>query len=95
MEQLNKNIERMRHIEELPRDHTDKNPSMDEIMAVESMSKNLRYNPVFGRFTTKLLWRGKPKLVNNIALAKACLEGLIIRLNQSPDLKVSYKKGNQ
>ena len=34
VEQLNKNIERMWNIEELPRDHTDKKLSVDEIMAV-------------------------------------------------------------
>ena len=55
VEQLNKNIERMWAIEELPRDHTDEKLSVYEIMAVESMSKNLRYNPVSGRFTTRLL----------------------------------------
>ena len=56
VEQLNKNIERMWAIEELPRDHTDEKLSVDEVMAVESMSKNLRNNPVSGRFTTRLLW---------------------------------------
>ena len=46
LEQLNKNVEKMWQIDELPRDHTDENLSVDEIMVVESMSKNLRYNPV-------------------------------------------------
>ena len=80
VEQLNKNIERMWAIGELPKDHTDEKLSVDEIMAVESMSENLRYNPVSGRFTTRLLWRSEPKLVNNIASAKARLEGLMRRL---------------
>ena len=93
VEQLNKNIERMLTIEELPRDHTDQKLSVDEIMAVESMSKNLRYNPVSGRFTTRLLWRsGQPMLINNIASAKARLEGLMRRLKKDPGLKATYLK---
>ena len=92
VEQLNKNIKRMWTIEELPRDHTDEKLSVDEIMAVESMSKNLRYNPVSGHFTTRLLWRGEPKLVNNIASAKARLEGLMRRLHKDPELKAAYLK---
>ena len=92
VEQLNKNIERMWTIEELPRDRTDEKLSVDEIMAVKSMSKNLRYNPVSGRFTTRLLWRSEPKLVNNIASAKARLESLMRRLNKDPELKAAYLK---
>ena len=49
VEQLNKNIERMWNIEELPRDHTGEKVSVDEIMAVEILSKNLRYNSVSSR----------------------------------------------
>ena len=92
VEQLNKNIERMWQIDELPKDHTNEKLSLDEIMAVESMSMNLRYNPLSGRFTTGLLWRGEPKLVNNIASAKARLEGLTRRLNKDPRLKDAYLK---
>ena len=55
VEKFNKNIERMWHIDELPRDHTDENLSVDEIMAVESMSKNLRHNPVSDRFIMRIL----------------------------------------
>ena len=92
IDQLNRNVERMWQIEELPRDHTDEKLSVDEILAVESMSKNLRYNPVTGRFMTRLLWRGKPNLVNNLASAKARLESLMRRLKNDHDLKVAYVK---
>ena len=95
IEQLNNNIERMWAIEELPRDHTDEKLSVDEIMAVESMSENLRYNPVSGRFTTRLLWRSEPKLVNNIASAKARLEGLMRRLKRDPDFEGRLPQGNE
>ena len=90
VERLNKDVERMWQIEELPRDQMNAKLSVDEIMAVESMSENLRYNPLSGRFTTRLLWRGEPKLVNNIASAKARLEGLMRRLNKDPGLKDAY-----
>ena len=90
VEQLNKNIERMWQIDELPRDDTNKKLSVDEIMAVESMSKNLRYNPLSGRFIMRLLLRGEPKLVSNIASAMARLEGLMRRLNKDPGLKDAY-----
>ena len=93
VDQLNKNIERIWTIEELPRDHTDEKLSLDEIIwLLKSMSKNLRYNPVSGRFTTRLLWQSEPKLVNNIASAKACLEGLMRRLKKDPGLKAAYLK---
>ena len=70
VEQLNKNIERMWQIDDLPRDHTNEKLSVDEIMAVESMLKNLRYNPISGRFTTRLLWRGETKVGQQYCLSE-------------------------
>ena len=67
---------------------------MDEIAAVESMEKNLKFNKETGCFQTRLLWKGKPDLLNNYAAVKARLDGLMRRLTQGSTskgrLQISY-----
>ena len=64
---------------------------MDEIAAVESMEKNLKFDEETGRFQTRLLWKGKPDLVNNYAAAKARLDGLMRHICKDPSIKTAYK----
>ena len=64
---------------------------MDEIAAVESMEKNLKFNKETGRFQTRLLWKRKPDLVNNYAAAKARLDGLMRHVRMDPNVKATYE----
>ena len=87
---LNKQIDRMISIEELPHDNDPTNLTRDEILAVEKMEENLRFDDSSGRFVTRLLWRGKPDLRNNYASAKQRLDSLIRRLKKDPVRKQAY-----
>ncbi len=91
VEELNKRVEKLWQLDSFPRDDSESKLTMDEIAAVESMEKNLKFNEETGRFQTRLLWRGKPDLVNNYAAAKARLDGLMRRLRKDPNVKAAYK----
>ena len=65
--------------------------TMDEIAAVESIEKNLKFDEETGCFQTRLLWKGKPNLVNNYVAAKARLDGLMRRLRKDHKVKAAYK----
>ena len=88
---LNKKFEKIWEIESFPRDNSEAKLTMDEIAAVESMEKNLVFNSETGRFRTRLLWKGKPDLINNYAAAKVRLDGLMRRLRKDPEVKAAYK----
>ena len=91
VEDLNNRIERLWQLDSFPRDDSESKLTMDEIAAVESMKKNLKFDKKTGRFQTRLLWKGKPDLVNNYAAAKAKLDGLMRRLCKDPNVKAAYK----
>ena len=74
VEELNKRVEKLWQLDSFPRDDSESKLTMDEIAAVESMEKNLKFNKETGHYQTWLLWRGKPGLVNNYAAAKARLD---------------------
>ena len=90
-EELNKRFEKIWQLEAFPRDDSEAKLSMDEIAAVESIEKNLKFLKEKKRFETRLLWRGKPDLKNNYASAKIRLDGLMRRLCTDPNLKDAYK----
>ena len=71
IEELNKRIEKLWQLDSFPRDNSESKFMMDEIAAVESMEKHLKFNKETGRFQTRLLWRGKPDFLNNYAAANA------------------------
>ena len=91
VEELNKHVEKLWQLDSFPRDDSESKLTMDEIAAVESMEKNLKFDKETGRFQTRLLWKGKPDLVNNYAAAKARLDGLMRRLRKDPNVKAAYK----
>ena len=91
IEELNKCVEKLLQLDSFPRDDSESKLTMDEIAAVESMEKNLKFDEETGRFQTWLLWKGKPDLVNNNAYAKARLDGLMRRLRKDPNVKAAYK----
>ena len=91
VEDLNKRVEKLWQLDSFPRDDSESKLTMDEIAAVESMEKNLKFDKSIGRFQTRLLWKGKPDLVNNYAAAKARLDGLMRRLRKDPQVKAAYK----
>ena len=91
VEDLNKRVEKLWQLDSFPRDDSESKLTMDEIAAVESMEKNLKYDKETGHFQTRLLWKGKPDLVNNHAAAKARLDGLMRRLLKNPSVKATYK----
>ena len=91
VEELNKRVEKLWQLDSFPRDDSKSKLMMDEIAAVESMKKNVKFNKETGCFQTRLLWRGKPDLVNNYAAAKARLDGLMRRLGNDPNIKAAYK----
>ena len=91
VEELNKLVEKLWQLDSFPRDDSESKLTMDEIAAVESVEKNLKFNKETGRFQTRLFWRGKPDLVNDYAAAKARLDGLMRRLRKDPNVKAAYK----
>ena len=91
VEELNKWVEKLWQLDSFPRDDSESKLTMEEIVAVESMEKNLKFNEETGLFQTRLLLRGKPDLVNNHAAAKARLDGLMRRLWKDPNVKAAYK----
>ena len=91
VEELNKHVEKLWQLDSFPRDDSESKLTMDEIAAVESMEKNLKFDKETGRFQTRLLWKGKPDLVNNYAAAKARLDGLMRRLRKDPNVKATCK----
>ena len=84
---LNRRFEKMWQLEAFPRDDSEAKLSMDEIAAVESIEKNLKFLEDKKLFETRLLWRGKPDLKNNYASVKIRLDGLMRRLRKDPNLK--------
>ena len=62
VEDLNKCVEKLWQLDSFPRDDSESKLTMDEIAAVKSMEKNLKYDKETGRFQTRLLWKGKPDL---------------------------------
>ena len=90
-DELNKRVKKLWQLDAFPRDDSESKLTKDEIAAVESMEKNLKFNEGTGRFQTWLLWRGKPDLVNNYASAKARLGCLMRRLRKDPNVKAAYK----
>ena len=55
VEELNKRVEKLWQLDSFPRDDSESKLTMDEIAAVESMEKNLKFNKETGRFRTRLL----------------------------------------
>ena len=91
VEELNKRVEKLWQLDSFPRDDSESKLTMDEIAAVESMEKNLKFDEEARRFQTRLLWKGKSDLVNNYAAAKARLDGLMRRLRKDLKVKAAYK----
>ena len=89
---LNKQIDRMISIDELPHDNDPTYLTRDEILAVEKMEENLRFDDDSGSFVTRLLWRDKPDLRNNYASAKQRLDSLIRWLKKDLVRKQAYKQ---
>ena len=94
VEELNKWVEKLWQLDSFPRDNSESKLTMDEIAAVGSMEKNLKFNKETGRFRTRLLWRGKPDFVNNYAAVKVRLDGLMRRLSKDPNVKTSLQIGD-
>ena len=82
VDELNKRVEKLWQLDSFPRDDSESKLMMDEIAAVESMEKNLKFYDETGRLQTWMLWKGKPDLVNNHAAAKPRLDGLMRRLSK-------------
>ena len=82
VDELNKRVEKLWQLDSFPRDDSESKLTMDEIAAVESTEKNLKFNEGTGCFQTRLLWNGKPDLVNNYAAAKERLDCLMRRLRK-------------
>ena len=61
VEELNKRAEKLWPLDSFPRDDSESKLTIDEIAAVESMEKNLKFNEETRHFQTRLLWRGKPE----------------------------------
>ena len=91
VDEFNKRIEKLWQLDSFPRDDSESKLTMDEIAAVESMEKSRKFNEETGRFQTRLLWKGKPYLVNNYVAAKVRLDGLMRRLRKDPNVKAAYK----
>ena len=91
VEELNKQVEKLWQLDSFHRDDSESKLTMDDIAAVESTEKNLKFNKETGRFRTRLLWRGKPDFVNNYAAAKVRLDGLMRHLRKDPNVKAAYK----
>ena len=89
-EDLNKRFNKPWQIEFFPRDNSESKLSMDKIATDKAMGKNLGVNPTTGRFETRLLWKGKPDLKNNYAVAKARLDGKLNRLRKFPETQAAY-----
>ena len=61
VEDLNKRVEKLWQLDSFPRDNLESKLTMDEIAAVESMEKKLKFDKETGRFQTRLWWKGKPR----------------------------------
>lgn len=91
LEQLNHALERFWTIDEYPGDRTC-GVTEDEERAVKTIEENLILDRDRGRFTTRLLFRETPHLVNNYATAKARLMGVLRKLEKEPDLAQAYSQ---
>ena len=91
-EVLTKTLEKMWSIETLPFDDAPSSLTKDEAWAVEKIKEVLVRDPEKGRFTTGLLWRDKPDLINNYHAALLRLQSLLRKLRKDPELKQAYCK---
>ena len=89
LDELNKALEKMWKIEEMPSDHV-KGLTREENMAVEKIEQNLHFNEEHGRFETALLFKEEPLLRNNYDRALARFNSLQRSLLKNEELKVAY-----
>ena len=89
-EQLALAVEHMWKLEELPHDSSDTSLTRDEVLAVEKIKQIMSFDWCVGRFTTGLLWRGEPELINNFNAARSRLETLLRKLRKDPKQKDAY-----
>ena len=94
-ERLAKSIEREWEIKELPFDKSSDVLTKDELQAMELIKTKMSYNAENRRFTTGLLFRETPRILNNYYSAKARLDALYQKLKKEPTHIKLYTKALQ